>query len=56
MGDFHRMNNNGEVIVRIVRILLVSAQRYNQTIREEDNFWLIASVVSLVSIWAFLLV
>ncbi len=56
MGNFHRMNNNGEVRVRIVRILLVSAQRYNQVIREEDNFWLVASVISLVSIWVFLLV
>ncbi len=56
MGNFHRMNNNGEVRVRIVRILLISAQRYNQTIREENNFWLVASVVSLVSFWAFLLV
>jgi hypothetical protein len=55
MREFHILYIEWGAKLKIVKQLLVSAQRYDRALRNEDNLWLIASVAVLASVWVLLI-
>jgi len=55
MSELHILYIEWGVNLKIVKQLLVSAQRYDRALRNEDNLWLIASVAVLASVWILLI-